>query len=314
MNLPNYGPESIRMSNLKDTDNFKEPDTTKITDGFNDIGYAIPQDRFSFHKGIDTLNSGIDPSMLAMLDTIEQSLLQSYYMNAMPNDEESTAAKDQKSDIQEIQESKNLESNIRREDPPDSIVEDNKTESSEHEVINEWDDKYQDLLLNLVIKQRHNWKRIANNFFEQTGLRKDLNFLKKMYKKALAAKNTGRAKFNHNDDLQIVKYVNMYGLDWKKVASHFREKSPTKIKNRFYSQIKKKGKFDGLLEELNQLSNERNDQLENEITIQKKAKTIFLDENEDLPCNNTTYFEINVPAPEDQLSHQISSSGSLQDQ
>ena len=112
-----------------------------------------------------------------------------------------------------------------------------------------WDTKDDPLLFDMAIQYRNNWKRIARVLYEDKNIKIAPKTLRRKYEDILARRKTQRAKFTHADDLLIVKYVDLYGLDWNKVACHFTDKTAIMIKNRFYSYIKKKDIFEDLLKE-----------------------------------------------------------------
>jgi len=49
-------------------------------------------------------------------------------------------------------------------------------------------------------------------------------------------------------DVEIVKWVNKFGLKWNKIAVEMGILDPMKIKNRYYAHIQRKNRYDELLQ------------------------------------------------------------------
>jgi len=113
-----------------------------------------------------------------------------------------------------------------------------------------WTEKDYEALMEMAIRYRHNWKKIAKVILDTTNIKPNPQALQRIHQKLIANKGIKRAKFTHEDDLMIVKYYHKYGLDWVKIASHFTDKTHVMRKNRFYSYIKKKGMIDNLSDEV----------------------------------------------------------------
>lgn len=171
-----------------------------------------------------------------------------------------------------------------------------------------WDNKDDPLLFEMAIQYRNNWKRISRVLYENKNIKIAPKTLRRKYEDILARKKTQRAKFTHEDDLIIVKYVDLYGLEWNKVACHFTDKSATMIKNRFYSYIKKKDIFEELLQEAEEREN-RAPPLEEAADDMKGNVKKIMETCEDLPIFNQTHFELWEPLPEDQLFERVTSGG-----
>jgi len=56
-------------------------------------------------------------------------------------------------------------------------------------------------------------------------------------------------KFTRQLDATIAYLVDKYGLVWSKIAEEMEISDPMKIKNRYYSTIKKKDLYESLLKE-----------------------------------------------------------------
>ena len=69
------------------------------------------------------------------------------------------------------------------------------------------------------------------------------------YKELVTDSSVKRVRFTHEEDLLIAKYFNKYGNDWSKIAIHFNNRTPTMLKNRYYSHIRKRNLLDELLSE-----------------------------------------------------------------
>jgi hypothetical protein len=113
-----------------------------------------------------------------------------------------------------------------------------------------WTSKDDEYLYLLILKYKHDWKRISRRIMKERNKNYSWSFLKNRYKIFLKNKNQKPKKFTHSEDLLIVKYFEEYGTQWGKIAEHFPNRNPTMIKNRYYSFIKRKHKYEALLAEL----------------------------------------------------------------
>jgi len=163
-----------------------------------------------------------------------------------------------------------------------------------------WNNKYDEILIEMVGKYRNNWKRISKLFCELTKCKTTSKDLKRKYQSIMIERKHEKVKFTREDDLIIVKSIEKLGLNWSKIACNLEGKTPTMIKNRFYSYIKKRGKYNEYLKEIDQETLQVDLEFEG---IKTGILKIFPEEND--PIYNQTFFEINVPHPEDLLSTKI---------
>ncbi len=129
---------------------------------------------------------------------------------------------------------------------PDSYQTDNR------ELWKEWSDKRISYLKKLVIASKYDWKKIAKKFNKSSHTNILPENLRLIYKDATTISVPLRVLFTHQEDLKIVKYIEIYGMDWPKIAKHFCNRTGTMLKNRYYSHIRKKGLTTLLQEELRQ--------------------------------------------------------------
>jgi len=171
-----------------------------------------------------------------------------------------------------------------------------------------WERKYDNLLMEMVVKYRHNWKRITRVFTERTNCKTNSKVLRQIYQKIMAEEKREKVRFSHEEDLIIVECIEKFGLNWSKISYNLEGRTPTMIKNRFYSYIKKRGKYEEYLREIEQrrLQSEMLDTTS--VGMKSMALKIWPEENETLPIFNQTFYEINMPHPEDLLSTKIFSS------
>jgi hypothetical protein len=115
---------------------------------------------------------------------------------------------------------------------------------------NSWDPRDDDLLYEVVIKCKNDWKRVTKAIFEKTSKSIPAKTLRKRYQLVMNFKKRERAKFTHEDDKKIVKAIQEFGLDWSKIAQSFGDMPPNMLKNRYYSYIRKRDLFSSYLEEI----------------------------------------------------------------
>jgi hypothetical protein len=117
-----------------------------------------------------------------------------------------------------------------------------------------WSEVEEKILKEIAIKYKLDWKRIAKRMFNLTNKNYPINFLKIRYKRSVSTDILpARAKFSHEEDLQLVKFLGCYGKDWVKIAERLPRRSPIMVKNRYYSHINKKDLLQKLTEELEHL-------------------------------------------------------------
>jgi len=130
-------------------------------------------------------------------------------------------------------------------------------QSTQEQILKNWNNKDDENLIAMAVECRNDWKRVAKRLFKMNSKKVSIKFLKARYKALLSNnKNKERCQFTIQDDIQIVKYVKEYGLDWTKIACHFTGRTPVMLKNRYYSHIKKRNLFDKLLAEVDDLEKE----------------------------------------------------------
>ncbi len=125
-----------------------------------------------------------------------------------------------------------------------------KNAQEEFSLKNHWDRNNNSYLFDSVLKYRNNWKRISKALKEQKMINIDPINLRKIYEDLMLQKKRERKKFTHADDLAIVRQIQNYGFDWIRIAQHFSGRSPSNIKNRYYSHIKKNRLMEKFIEEL----------------------------------------------------------------
>mmetsp|Transcript_25877 Transcript_25877/g.22809 ORF Transcript_25877/g.22809 Transcript_25877/m.22809 type:complete len:222 (-) Transcript_25877:1030-1695(-) len=108
-----------------------------------------------------------------------------------------------------------------------------------------WSKEDDDLLEQLVISMKNDWKRISKKF-QQTKQSKITPFFVKERHQTLMQKKQGgglhtKKKFTKADDLLLVKSIQKHGLDWGKLSKILDGRNPWTIKNRYYAHLKKKG-------------------------------------------------------------------------
>jgi len=117
---------------------------------------------------------------------------------------------------------------------------------------NIWNKEKDNMLLKLGAQFKCDWKKIAKRFHNR---RLTPCFLKNRYKELIDAPFQRRVKFTHKEDLMIAKYFEKYGSCWPTLATHFKDRSPIMLKNRYYSFIRKRNLLDSLLEEVHEIEN-----------------------------------------------------------
>ncbi len=115
---------------------------------------------------------------------------------------------------------------------------------------NLWDKEKDHMLLKLGQQYKCDWKKVARRFNHK---KLTPHFLKTRYKELTCAPIQRRIKFNHKEDLMIVKYFDKYGSNWTQMATHFQDRTAIMLKNRYYSYIRKRELLEPLLNELKEI-------------------------------------------------------------
>lgn len=127
-----------------------------------------------------------------------------------------------------------------------------KINQSQQRIMRQWNETDDKLLLKLGVQYKNDWKKINQKFEQVQGKKVTPYFLKNRYREISKPQGpTKKIKFNHEDDLKIVKIMVYYDLHWVKISKFFDNVDPISIKNRYYSSIKKKELYDELLAEAN---------------------------------------------------------------
>lgn len=119
-----------------------------------------------------------------------------------------------------------------------------------------WSEEKDEILLKLGAQFKCDWKKITKKF----GHKKITpNFLKTRFKELTCSPLQRRVKFSHSEDLMIAKYFDKYGSHWGQMATHFKNRSPIMLKNRYYSFIRKRGLLGPLLKKVRELEGNKED-------------------------------------------------------
>lgn len=134
-----------------------------------------------------------------------------------------------------------------------------------------WSEEKDKMLLKFGTQFKGEWKKIAKKFGHKfiTPC-----FVKNRYKELTFAPIQKRFKFHPAEDLMIAKYFEVYGSNWSQMSTHFKNRTPVMLKNRYYSFIKKKGLMDFLIQKVKQL--EKNDRRVDDIVDKESQKTFGL--------------------------------------
>jgi len=115
----------------------------------------------------------------------------------------------------------------------------------------DWTESDDKTLMDIAIQYKYDWKRITKRLQCLSGKKYATSFLKRRVKILKKQDNVTRNKrFSHEEDLLLIRYYKMYGLDWCKISHHFEGRDPIMLKNRYYSFIRRKGLISKLTREL----------------------------------------------------------------
>mmetsp|Transcript_13183 Transcript_13183/g.11265 ORF Transcript_13183/g.11265 Transcript_13183/m.11265 type:complete len:125 (+) Transcript_13183:512-886(+) len=115
--------------------------------------------------------------------------------------------------------------------------------------MRDWKDEYDSYLIKVVPHLKNDWKKITSKFKEAFKVKVTPFFLKNHYQEISGKIPQSKSHFSHEQDVQLATLVREHGLDWGKIAEEMRISDPVKIKNRYYSFIKKKNLKDKLCRE-----------------------------------------------------------------
>jgi len=105
------------------------------------------------------------------------------------------------------------------------------------------------ILYNLAIKYKSDWKKISKRLKKLIKKTRSVNFLKNRYRELCNPLGEKWIKFTHEEDLKIAKFYKIYPGNWQKIAENFNNRNPIMLKNRYYSYIFKKGLIETLIRE-----------------------------------------------------------------
>jgi len=110
------------------------------------------------------------------------------------------------------------------------------------------------LLVELGIKYKSDWKRVAKRFFIIQKIKKTPGFLKKRFKELNKTVTKG-VRFTHEEDLLLSKCIVDYNRNWEKIVVEFPNRTIMMLRNRYYSFLKKNNVLNNLLKEQEKLTN-----------------------------------------------------------
>lgn len=120
-----------------------------------------------------------------------------------------------------------------------------------------WRSEYDSILVDLVPRYKNDWKKISKKVKSLYDIRTTPNFLRQYFVKITADKpKCPSVKFDRKLDATIAYYISKLGLSWVKIAKAMNIGDAMKVKNRYYSQIKKKNIYDDLLAEAKDFMND----------------------------------------------------------
>ena len=97
-----------------------------------------------------------------------------------------------------------------------------------------WTQEEDNLLINLIKKYGKNWSLISTYIPSKNGKQIRDRYVNKL------DKDLKKGKFTSEDDSKIFKLYQKYGRMWTKISRFFDGRTGDMIKNRFYSNIRKK--------------------------------------------------------------------------
>ena len=111
---------------------------------------------------------------------------------------------------------------------------------------------YDEELIRLVPHYKNDWKKICKRIQNYFKVRVTPNFLRNRYRNlTVNDPKCPRLVFNTQMDLIIAQLVNKHGLNWNLIAKEMGILDPVKIKNRYYSQLKRKGLLSEIINKTN---------------------------------------------------------------
>jgi hypothetical protein len=143
-------------------------------------------------------------------------------------------------------------SNYTTEQEPFSEIEEDKIhERSSNDAEFCWNEREDQVLLEVITNYKKNWDKIKLRIFKLTKMRKSVGFLRKRYAEIVSStKEKKNTKYTHNEDLMIAHGILIHGFDWIKISAELPDRDSRSIKNRYYYHISKKNLMDSLAAEL----------------------------------------------------------------
>jgi hypothetical protein len=179
--------------------------------------------------------------------------------------------------------------------------------------LRKWTEEDDNLLLEIGIKAKNDWKRVACKFLSVKKIKRSPNFYKKRFREINLKPAKQRIKFTHQEDLKLVDLIQNFGMQWERIAEEFPGRCSVMVKNRYYSYIRKNHIFEKLLKEVKELrpdiSIENSDVLpisETDYFINEKpAENILPTRLVDFSDISQVFLELETDFPEDELHTNI---------
>lgn len=116
-----------------------------------------------------------------------------------------------------------------------------------HQKLEEnWSMEDTSVLMKIALDLKLDWKKVAKKFNALTNKKATPNFLKLKYKANKPEYTTKNKSFSLQDDLTILKMFLKHGANFDAISKEINDNDSIRIRNRFYSHIKKKNVYEKL--------------------------------------------------------------------
>mmetsp|Transcript_18066 Transcript_18066/g.15788 ORF Transcript_18066/g.15788 Transcript_18066/m.15788 type:complete len:320 (-) Transcript_18066:366-1325(-) len=125
-----------------------------------------------------------------------------------------------------------------------------KSRENQKAILDQWQSVIDKNIKLYVNKHQNDWKKVSKAFETNFGFKATPNFLKNYFKTLPDVETQkNKFKFTHEFDVALVGMIEKFGFDWIVIATQMEVNDPMRLKNRYYSHIKKKNLYTTLLNE-----------------------------------------------------------------
>ena len=118
--------------------------------------------------------------------------------------------------------------------------------SCHSQIESNWGHHDDVILKEIACQNRYDWKKVTRKFEKSFGKKVTPLFLKNRYH----AIRDNSGPLNEEDDKNLVRAIEQYGLNWENLYEVCPDKNKIQVRNRYYSKLKNKSYYKSVLDKI----------------------------------------------------------------